>query len=365
MQVLRVERDSASDDEVELVEILCETGAEVTAGSVVAELEGSKSSYPLVAGAEGVIHWYSVAGGKVKVGEAVAVVLSKGETAPDIAPSVSESREGLDLIDGSSGRISSKALEYLKAQGISPEEFLPNLPFVSLDDARRELEGSTLSPDSADLARPTQFVFLGGGRGAQIARELCAQSPRRRLVGVFDDSANLIEDWGIRLLGPLTPDEITNRFLSGQFEKATITITSSMESRIRLLRLCDEAGIPLLSLIDDDAMVSPTSEVDAGTVAVSGSRIGPFARVGRNVFLSAFTNIEHHCVIGENTTFGPGVFLSGAVEVGKNCVFGTNIGVEPGIRIGEGVIIASGTTITRNVADGTIVKSQTSPVFRS
>jgi len=358
VEFVRVVRDSPSDDVVQIVEIYVNTGEEVRENAVIADVEGSKSVFPLVTGESGILHWYVGVGEPVAVGAVVSVVLERGSRVPD-RPTATLAKPGATE-DGPAiaGRFSAKALERVNQAGLSAEFFLPEHAFVTLEDVEKELDPPDQSGPSPKPLLPTRIAFLGGGKGAQVLREISSAGATSYVVGVFDDSSNSIESFGVPLLGTLGDRDIVREFEKNLFDKVAITITGDMRIRRRLLDLCDTFGIPLHSFLDTAAFLSGSAEIGDGTVAVSGSRVGTSATLARNVFLSAYVNIDHHCVIGENTTFGPGVYLSGGVKVGADCVFGTNIGVEPGIEIGDRSVISSGTVVTKNIPAGTVVKNQ-------
>ena len=365
MEFIKVSRDSPSDDEVAVVELLVENGQPVRVGQPIADLEGAKSSYQLASGFTGTIFWYIQVGEGVQIGQVVAVLLAEGEAPPGTPPTLDdESLEKSTSLDVDVARFSKSALSFLADKGLNPADVLPHLGFVTLSDLENEGLFETGRGKKFVQPGPCRVALLGGGRGAEVAREILGSQAQFAVSGVFDDENNTLESFFVPRVGNLDADSIASTFRAGGFDQALVTITSSMSKRVELLEMAESLGIRLITLIDAGALVSGSSEIGEGTVAVSGSRIGAFATLGKNVFMSAFVNVEHHCVIGDNTTFGPGVFLSGGVEVGRNSVFGTNIAVEPGVSIGEGSVISSGATITQNVPPRTVVKSQSQLRFR-
>lgn len=365
MDFIRITRDSPSDDEVMVVELLVDEGEQVRKGSVLADLEGSKSSYPLVSPFEGRIFWYLKAGDRGPIGRVVAAVLEEGETAPNVPPTIpDEGAEKLVPSEGDLARFSKSAQQLLTEKGLNPAEILPDFNFVTRSELEQELRTDLRQDGQLAQNGPIRVALVGGGLGATVVREILGAQTRINVVAVFDDSFNALEAFFVPLVGALDSDSIGSVFRAGGFEGAVVTLTANMGRRIELFEICNSLSVPLLTVLDAGAIVSDTASIGEGTVVVSGARIGAFATIGKNVFLSAFVNVDHHCTVGDNTTFGPGVFLSGSVTVGRDCVFGTNIGVEPGVTIGEGSVIASGSTITRDVPARTVVKSQTQLRFR-
>lgn len=364
MDFIKISRDAPSDDEVIVVELFAQEGEVVREGSVLADLEGSKSSYPLISPFEGRIHWYLEAGDRGPIGDVAAAVLKDGESAPSVPPRASiESENKTRSFEEDLSRFSKSAQKLLTEKGLKPSEVLSGYSFVTRSELEKELRVEPAEERHRSQGGPTRVALFGGGRGAEVVREILGGQTRTRVEGVFDDSSNALEAFAIPHVGALNSHSVASVFRAGGFETAVITL-GNMGKRIELLEICEGLGVPLLTVVDPGALVSDSACLGEGVLAVSGARIGALAIIGKNVFLSAFVNIEHHCMVGDNSTFGPGVFLSGGVTVGRNCVFGTNIGVEPGVTIGEGSVIASGSTITRDVPARTVVKSQSQLRFR-
>lgn len=348
-----------------VVELLVKNGQTVRAGSPIADLEGAKSSYLLVSRFDGDIFWYVSEGDAVRIGAVAAAIVMEGEAPPSIPPARDDEYLVQPTVgDADAERFSKSAQRFLAEKGLNPREVLPELGYVTLSDIQDEDLSKTNGDDHLPPRGPLRVALLGGGRGAEVVREMMGSQAGWAVTGVFDDRNNALESFFVPRIGNLNEESMVMGFDGGGFDCAVITITSDMAKRIELLGITERLGIPLVTLIDRGALVSGSAIIGEGSVAVSGSRIGASATLGKNVFLSAFVNIEHHCVIGENTTFGPGVFLSGGVKIGGNSVFGTNRAVEPGVTVGESSVIASGATITHNVPPRTVVKTQSQLRFR-
>jgi len=357
---IRAERNSASDQDLAVIQFHFKDGDEIRAGQVVADLEGAKAVFELKSGVAGFVHRLVPEGSVVGVSTAIAVV----------NPLRQLTREELDgLIDLAQHQttaaeketsFSKKALALLQSSGISAEIFAKE-EFVTEEMVRNAIKQNMdpeLVLEPLEILERGKLALIGGGNGALVAWEaiIAKEFPDYVIQGVFDDQNNSLEKFSVPNLGPLREDLIFAAWKRGEFDGLLITITSRMDIRNKILSFCRISKIPLAVVIHPRADISPSASIGAGSVVLSSARVGSEAKIGSNVFLSAFVNIEHHCSIGDNVTFGPGVFLSGEVTVGSSCVFGTNVGVEPRLRIGSRAVIASGVTVLSDVEDSEILK---------
>ena len=357
---IRAERDSASDDSLLISRFLVHEGAEVQSGSAITEVEGSKSLFEILSPESGTVYFFAEEDSQVQIGQAIACVCTAGEHRPAEVPQSSSLRDD-SAASASHDRFSDAAWALITSSGLDPAVVLPDTNFVTEADVRQHIRGA--AHNNTRVKTPNRIALLGGSFGATLAFDACAGNSHQRIVGVFDDHQNMLESYGVPLLGNLTTD-IETRFRSGAFDSCIITVQADIATRRRLFELCQELTIPLATIIHPRASVSQLATICDGCLILDTSRIGPFAVLDENVFVSGAVSIDHHCHVGRNVTFGPGVFLSGGVTVGENCNFGTSIGVESHVTIGSNSTITSGSILHSDVPPDHVTKLQSTTVVR-
>jgi len=359
---ITAERDSASDDGLLISQCMVADESDVNQGTVLFEVEGSKSLFEIQSPAQGRVYFFVSEGDFIPIGEHIACVCTAGEPRPTKPERPSEVPDSSELASTRS-RFSDAAWEKLLTLGLDPESVRPELDFVTAAD----IAESAVRERGAPLETPEgvlRIALLGGSHGAVLAHDASLTSTDRSIVGVFDDGNNLLSSEGVPLLGNLSTDFLMS-YEAGDFDACLITVQADMPTRVRLHEQCLEARIPLATVTHARASISPSATLGAGCLILDGSRVGPKAILKDNIFVSGSVNIDHDCHIGPNTTFGPGVYLSGGVTVGSNCNFGTLIGVESHIRIGSGSTVTSGSVLQHDVPDNSVVKVANQTVVRS
>ena len=111
-------------------------------------------------------------------------------------------------------------------------------------------------------------------------------------------------------------------------------------------------------------MVHYTSIVH-GNIKIGKNVAKYFANCG-NCYFQGINGIE----IGDNTIFAPSVKIISAnhsktdldqhvkgkpIKIGKNCWLGVNSVILPGVELGNGVIVAAGSVVTKSFGDNTII----------
>ena len=103
-----------------------------------------------------------------------------------------------------------------------------------------------------------------------------------------------------------------------------------------------------------------------------GCYIGPLTavtthvRLGGGVQVNAGCTLSHDVVVGAFTTIAPGVHMAGGVVVEDGATIYTGAAVLPQIRIGRGAIVGAGAVVTSDVHPGvTVVGVPAKPLMRS
>jgi UDP-N-acetylglucosamine acyltransferase len=71
--------------------------------------------------------------------------------------------------------------------------------------------------------------------------------------------------------------------------------------------------------------------------------------VGSNCFFMAYSHAAHDSRVGNNVIFANCAAVGGHVEVGDNVFLGGHVGVHQFCKVGRGVMIAAGTTVTMDI----------------
>jgi UDP-3-O-[3-hydroxymyristoyl] glucosamine N-acyltransferase len=104
------------------------------------------------------------------------------------------------------------------------------------------------------------------------------------------------------------------------------------------------------------------NQLDVQSGIEQPSFIHPSAKLGKNVFVGAFSYISENVVIGDNTKINPQVFIGADTQIGDNCVLHPGVKIYNRSVLGNQVIIHSNTVIGSDgfgfapQADGTYSK---------
>lgn len=189
------------------------------------------------------------------------------------------------------------------------------------------------------------FVYGAGGQGKVVIDAIRSNPAYHRIERLVDDDVRL---HGRTLLGHLvhSPAEIGS-------ERGFIAIGNNGSRQDVAVRFRGR----LVVIAHRSAILAPDVPVGEGTIFLAGSIVGPGSRIGENVIINTAASVDHDCVIEDGVHIAPGCRLCGNVHVGRGSLLGAGTVVVPGVRIGSDVFVHAGQVVTKNVPDGTIVRS--------
>ncbi len=104
-------------------------------------------------------------------------------------------------------------------------------------------------------------------------------------------------------------------------------------------------------LIHPQAWVSPSAEVELGSVILTRALVQAQAKIGKQVILNTGAIVEHECVIQDFVHVAPGAVICGQAKVGAMTLIGANATVLPQVKIGKNCVVGAGAVVTRDIPD--------------
>jgi sugar O-acyltransferase (sialic acid O-acetyltransferase NeuD family) len=361
--IQRVPMISVNDEEINLISWLKLKGNYVKRGEIICELESSKATFEVEAEEEGYLFPLINENERAKIGDPLAIISPEKDVDIDkILKEIYKKTEELDV--KASKKWTKKAEILAKKYGVNIED-IPAIGVIQEADVINYIKrgSSKKKEEIEDLVRDVypgnikeKVLILGGGRGCVQVLDAILRSERQEVVGILDDNESLHgkKILGIKILGPISlVYELKDK---GIFDKLVISFSNDIEKRAETYENLKKQGFCFANVIDRTVQIHSNVEIGTGNVIMANCRIGSCSIIGDNNFLSAFVNIEHHNIVGSHCTFGPGVMTSSRVQIGDKVKFGTGIFIEPGIKIGSNSIISSGSILTFDVPENSIVK---------
>jgi len=198
------------------------------------------------------------------------------------------------------------------------------------------------------------YLLLGGG---DLAREVVAVLQERAAadgalcaVAVYDDHPDNIAACFESVC--LSPKEALQKCPPGLW--LALNCVGDPAARASLWGRFRELGYRFATVCSPTATCY-TQSLGEGCVVFAGARLAVGCRLGRDVVVNFNAVVGHDAVIGDHSVISPGAQLGGRIDGKERVLYGIGCCVLQGKTIGEGSVIAAGSSVWTDVPPGETV----------
>lgn len=334
-----------------LAEVFVKEGDRVSSGQPLASFETTKSSYELVAEADGYILGLNhKAGESLRAGEPFCYLAGKPGVKSPQPKSTSAETSAPDTSLPQGLRITQPALALAKSKGVSLEE-LPKGILVT----EKMIADLTTVGTAADDAQ--SLIIYGGGGHAKSLIDLIRMEAKYQIAGIVDDhltAGNHI--LGVPVLGGA--EQLSRLRREGLFQAVNaVGGIGNIAPRLSVYQRLAEAGFQCVTVIHPRAFIEPTATLSQGCQVFFNTYIGSEVKIGFGAILNTGAILSHECIVGDYGNISPGAILAGAVKVGERVLIGMGATINLGVTIGAGARIGNSAVVKSDVPENGIVRA--------
>lgn len=197
-------------------------------------------------------------------------------------------------------------------------------------------------------ARPLKLGIFGAGGHAKVVADTAWRRQNYVPVAFYDDDVtrhNQVHYRSVEIRGDF------NRLLDDLSEEvidAAFVAIGNNDVRATLGQQILEKGFSLATLVDPNAVLSPSVILGSGTLVVAGAVINADTRVGAHVIINTSASVDHDCVIEDGVHIAPNVTLCGGVQIGERTLIGVGAILLPSTEFPPDSILGGGSVATRS-----------------
>ncbi|MDA8219787.1 MAG: acetyltransferase [Dehalococcoidales bacterium] len=209
--------------------------------------------------------------------------------------------------------------------------------------------------------KPRQVVVYGcGGQGRDIAWAIQSSSsyaggtPYEVVCFVNDDKATHGSTVnGVHVMGLEAARE--------KFPEARLVASiGSPQLRELMVQKATKVGFEFETFAHSTCVVSPTTEMNPGTVVLPACVLSTNLKLGQHVQIGLNCTVGHDTVLDDYASLMLGAHIAGYVRVGKRVLIGMGAVVINGTQdsplvLGDDVVVGAGACVTKSVPPGQTV----------
>ena len=361
-KTIKCDQFNVSDQEYLLVELSVENSSNVNKGDILFALESSKSVIEIESEYSGYFYISKNIGENISVGEILYIISEYplDNNSLDLIFKENKPKESINSNRQTLKTITLKASKLIEKNNLDVNIFEEEVitEKLVLNYLNKNLASvSNLDNNISNFNKIKKIAFIGAGQGLIQALDIVYSLGNLIPTAIYDDTdekqGSII--YNIPIVGKVNISQIMDDYKSKKFDMIVITVSTSIDFRSSIFEQLIELGVEFANLIHPSSNVGFNTTLGVGNIILAQTSVGACSVIGNNNFVSAHCNIEHHNTLGNNCTFGPGVMTSGNVHIKNNIKFGTGVFVEPKVTIESCSIISSGSIITRNISENSVV----------
>ncbi len=183
------------------------------------------------------------------------------------------------------------------------------------------------------------LVMLGAGGHAKVCYEIAVAMDQWEQIIILDDHPT--NDF-FETSGKLSDVE---NYPNADFFVAI----GDNKKRKKLLNDIQNKNYKIISLIHSSAIISPTVNVETGTVIMPGVVINANTKIGKGCILNTSCTVDHDNNIGDYVHISPGANLAGNVTIGALSWIGIGATILNNLSIEKEVILGAGSLVIKNL----------------
>jgi len=197
----------------------------------------------------------------------------------------------------------------------------------------------------------SKVIIFGNSVFAEVIYFLLTHDSPYEVAAFTVDSQYILKD---KLFGiPVVPFENVESIFSPSEYKMIVALSFQRVNRLREEKyfIAKDKGYHLISYISSKATTFSDLAVGDNCIILENSIVGPFAKIGNDIFVGSGTIIGHHSVLKDHCFISPGSILLGGVTVEEYCLIGANATVKEEVNVARECVVGSGVSLTKNTLE--------------
>lgn len=188
-----------------------------------------------------------------------------------------------------------------------------------------------------------KLIIIGASGHGKVVAEIAERVNYYQDIYFIDDNYSAASFHKYNVLGD------SNRMEEFKDFADFFVAIGNNETRKTKYQYLIEEKYSIATLIDPNAVVSTSAEIDRGTVVMPGVIINASTKIGVGCIINTKASIDHDCRIEDFSHVSPGVVIAGTVKIGESVWIGANATVVNNVRINRNTIVGAGAVVLSDI----------------
>jgi sugar O-acyltransferase (sialic acid O-acetyltransferase NeuD family) len=201
-------------------------------------------------------------------------------------------------------------------------------------------------------------VIFGAGDFARVAQVYLANDSEHRVVA-FTAHESQIRTPRLAGLDVVPFERLVQSYPPHQCAMlVAIGFRRVNQARAEIYEQCEALGYDLITYVHSRVPVWSEVAIGKNCFIMEDNVLQPFVRVGNDVIIWSGSHIGHDSTIGDHCFIAPRAAISGNVHIGAYAFVGINATIRDGVTIGERCVIGAGALILHDTQPNEVYRGQ-------
>lgn len=199
-----------------------------------------------------------------------------------------------------------------------------------------------------------KLIIIGDGETAELAYDYFTSDSCYDIVAFSVEKAHMKNQVLFNL--PVVPLEEIEEHYKPDRHKVFIAISYTQLNRLRrrLFDVAKQKGYSLCTHINPRAFIGNDVQIGENCFIFENVSIQRGAKIGDNVIIWSGSLVGHCSIVRDNCFIASHVAISGFCDVGENCFLGVNSCVGSGIKIARDCVVGAGAVVIAQTNQGMV-----------
>jgi len=197
----------------------------------------------------------------------------------------------------------------------------------------------------------SQVIIFGNGLVASLAHFYLTHDSEHEVVAFTVDRTHVGDATLFDL--PVVPfDEVVERYPPDQF-RMFVAVGYGRMNKFRQERYeqSKALGYELISYVSSKASTWPGAMIGDNCFIMENNVIQPFTRIGNDVIMWSGSHVAHESTIRDHCFISSHVVVSGMVTIEENCFIGVNATIRDQVTIARECVIGAGVVVRKSTQE--------------
>lgn len=193
-----------------------------------------------------------------------------------------------------------------------------------------------------------KVIIVGDGGHAKIIIDILQEMDYYNILGVTSKEKDKKQFFGLPVLGN---DDVLEDYFKKGMKNIAIGIGGFKDNKLRevIFNKYLSKGFNIINAIHPKSIIAKSTIMGKGVVIFPGVILNPEVKLGNNVIIATGSTIDHETIIEDHCLISAGVTIGADTKIGEETLCALGSKIISAVSIGNKCLIAAGAVVVSDI----------------